>query len=623
MQMLCDKRLDCPTNLLTNYSSEGAEPFPPYYAVVYPPLVDVPIDSPWSMPGCLYICTSYISQEDANLCALRQSVLCTNPPGEEIWYSAPATCTSTCPDGTVFYYTVPAGMFVAHSYAEALAQAQAYACLKAQEERICLGELPRCACFGVEYAASITLTVPNTSIVFSLVGFLPPGLQFVHSGNTAVITGTPTVNGTYAFNIIATLPSGNYSIKTYVIQVLEITSTALPDFTIGTPYSYQLAAAGGSGNYTWRVVTGSLPDGLDLSSTGLISGTPTNTAIGGTLTFEVIDSTCEAATKQFFTPRIALSTAGVTTIKTKRGWTEYIPSTGALYKRLTWTGYQLQLANTAGNAFPFSPVEFCGGARFTYSGFSQIDINGNFIASHAKNLTAACDSEPFPGININSSVSINSLLGYCWETDPGSCGSCSSDEDSWIGMGDYASHSQFDFPGNMLQVGGFASSTPTTWNYNSGGFVSALVLLDGVQNFPNTTYNGTNGPWATIGSQGNWSATLSEEYTDADANNSASIYTNSSAVAENLPNYRQWSYNYLTNRSSRTTHIDYSLTCTNLVVGENYVASVELWSSLGTHSTVQVPFTADATTHQIIGSVPIPAANTTITVKKPSIIFAP
>src|SRR5512138_343770 len=114
----CDKRIDCDTNLLTNYSSEGAEPYPPYYAVVYPPPTDIPLDQEWSMPGCLYICTSYISQEDANLCALRQAILCEQgPPGQEIWYSAPATCTATCPDGTVFYFTVPAGMFIARTYA--------------------------------------------------------------------------------------------------------------------------------------------------------------------------------------------------------------------------------------------------------------------------------------------------------------------------------------------------------------------------------------------------------------------------------------------------------------------------------------------------------------------------
>src|SRR5512138_558242 len=103
---------------ITNYSAEGAELGPPFISVVYPN-GNNPIDEEWQRAGCLYICTSYISQEDADLCALRQAILCRNPPGDEVWYSAPATCTATCPDGSVFYYTIPAGMFIGKTYAEA------------------------------------------------------------------------------------------------------------------------------------------------------------------------------------------------------------------------------------------------------------------------------------------------------------------------------------------------------------------------------------------------------------------------------------------------------------------------------------------------------------------------
>ena len=174
--MPCPQRIDCDTALLTNYSSEGAEPFPPYYAVVYPPLNPPPIDQEWSMLGCLYLCVSYISQEDANLCALRQSILCIDgPPGEEIWYSAPATCSAPCPDGTVFYYTVPAGMFIAHTYAEALEQAQAYACAQAVDQRFCLGDIDRCSCVNGIYSSTITIGDPHSALTWAVIGALPPG----------------------------------------------------------------------------------------------------------------------------------------------------------------------------------------------------------------------------------------------------------------------------------------------------------------------------------------------------------------------------------------------------------------------------------------------------------------
>lgn len=617
----CNK-IDCGESLLSNYSSEGAEPYPPYYAVVYPPLNPPPLDQEWSMPGCLYVCKSYISQEDANLCALRQSILCIDgPPGEEIWYSAPATCSANCPDGTVFYYTVPAGMFIARTYAEALAQAQAFACLRAQEDRFCIQEPPRCACTGNIYSVTISTDVGRTGLTWTIVGSLPPGLTLTSTSTAAIISGIPILKGTYAFQIVATDANGNYAIKVVTIQVVAITTTALDDFIIGTPYSYQLTADGGSGNYSWRVATGTLPDGLTISTSGLISGTPTVSATGGTLTFEVIDLTCEEETHQFFTPRIRLTTIGTTTVKTKRGWPEYVPSTGALYKTMSWTGFQLQLANTAGSINPFSPVEFCAGARYTYSGYSQIDINGNFIATHNKILTAACSKQPFPGVDVNLNFSLSSLLGYCWTPDPGSCSTCSADEGSWVSMGNRATHSQFDFPGNMIQLGQYASSTPTTWNYNSVGLIGGLALLVGVQNFPETTYNFTHGPWASIGSQGVWSVTLSDEYTDADATASQVVYSNSSSVAENLPNFRSWTYNDLTNRSSRVTVVHYELHMTNLVAGQNYIARVEYWSS-GSHASIPYAFTAVGTTHTINAVVPTPASNRTITVKSPSIVFA-
>ena len=61
----------------------------------------------------------------------------------------------------------------------------------------------------------------------------------------------------------------------------EFTNGSFPMGHVGTPYSAQLAAQGGSGNYTWEVLIGSLASGLSLnSSTGLVSGTPTDTATG-------------------------------------------------------------------------------------------------------------------------------------------------------------------------------------------------------------------------------------------------------------------------------------------------------------------------------------------------------
>ncbi len=55
---------------------------------------------------------------------------------------------------------------------------------------------------------------------------------------------------------------------------VAITTTALPEATEGESYAYQLQAEGGTPPYTWTVRSGTLPDGLVLSSGGEITGTP-------------------------------------------------------------------------------------------------------------------------------------------------------------------------------------------------------------------------------------------------------------------------------------------------------------------------------------------------------------
>ncbi|MDR2522627.1 MAG: hypothetical protein LBC93_02845, partial [Synergistaceae bacterium] len=66
---------------------------------------------------------------------------------------------------------------------------------------------------------------------------------------------------------------------------LTITTTSLPNGTVGTSYNETLTATGGSGSITWMLASGSLLSyGLNLSTNGLIFGTPT---ASGTAEFTV------------------------------------------------------------------------------------------------------------------------------------------------------------------------------------------------------------------------------------------------------------------------------------------------------------------------------------------------
>ena len=56
---------------------------------------------------------------------------------------------------------------------------------------------------------------------------------------------------------------------------MDIETVSLVEGTLGESYTEILSASGGCPPYTWDVFSGSLPDGLELDSSGVISGVPT------------------------------------------------------------------------------------------------------------------------------------------------------------------------------------------------------------------------------------------------------------------------------------------------------------------------------------------------------------
>ncbi len=81
---------------------------------------------------------------------------------------------------------------------------------------------------------------------------------------------------------------------------LEVLTTALPDGENDQPYEFQLEADGGVAPYAWQIIEGSLPEGLILTSEGLITGSP---AMPGdfALRFRVYDASATPAWTEFST----------------------------------------------------------------------------------------------------------------------------------------------------------------------------------------------------------------------------------------------------------------------------------------------------------------------------------
>jgi len=82
-------------------------------------------------------------------------------------------------------------------------------------------------------------------------------------------------------------------------QPLAITTTSLPNATVGVGYSANLAASGGMPPSSWAVIAGQLPPGLALiPGTGVISGTAASPAKTYTFTVRVTDSVGVTDSKQ-------------------------------------------------------------------------------------------------------------------------------------------------------------------------------------------------------------------------------------------------------------------------------------------------------------------------------------
>ena len=100
----------------------------------------------------------------------------------------------------------------------------------------------------------------------------------------ATVNSTGVVTGVSAGSSVITATLGSVSGATTVTVSsggpLTVNPITLPNAKVNQFYSVQLIATGGAAPYRWVLVGGSLPPGLTLSSSGLLSGTPTGPASG-------------------------------------------------------------------------------------------------------------------------------------------------------------------------------------------------------------------------------------------------------------------------------------------------------------------------------------------------------
>jgi putative Ig domain-containing protein len=133
---------------------------------------------------------------------------------------------------------------------------------------------------------------------------LPPGVTLLSSGSFA---GAPNENSvgttpqTYRIKVRGR-DSLNATVDKFfdilVIPKLQITTTILPDATVGTVYDETLGANFGTGSRTWSLASGTLPPGMTLTATtGRIFGNNPTTANTYNFTARVTDSLGDTATQ--------------------------------------------------------------------------------------------------------------------------------------------------------------------------------------------------------------------------------------------------------------------------------------------------------------------------------------
>jgi hypothetical protein len=155
------------------------------------------------------------------------------------------------------------------------------------------------------YSSQLQATGGVTPYTWSIIsGSLPPGINLSAQG---LVSGTPTATGSFSVTVQVTdsqTPTAAVTSSGFTLTVnnpLAITTSSLSVAAIGLPYQATVTASGGVPPYTWALVSGSLPDGLQLNPAGVISGTPTTQGTS-TFTLQVSDAENPAVTaKQDFT----------------------------------------------------------------------------------------------------------------------------------------------------------------------------------------------------------------------------------------------------------------------------------------------------------------------------------
>ncbi|MGN6694786.1 MAG: putative Ig domain-containing protein [Aquihabitans sp.] len=278
----------------------------------------------------------------------------------------------------------------------------------------------------VPYSTTLAAAGGSGSLTWSLQsGTLPAGLSLSAAG---VISGTPTAGATANLTIKVTDGTGATATRalSLTISAFGITTTSVPNGTVGVAYEATINATGGDGTLFWEIGAGSLPDGLSLWD-GTISGTPTK---GGTFTFtvKVTDESNAVRTRSF---TITIPALTVTTASLPAGViSSPYPSTqlaaANVYGTATWSvaSGALPAGLSLSSAGVISGTPTAGG---TANVTVKVTDDGGSTATKALTISVssfAILTSALPGGNVGVSYAVAleaaGGTGYSWSVTSGS-----------------------------------------------------------------------------------------------------------------------------------------------------------------------------------------------------------
>lgn len=268
---------------------------------------------------------------------------------------------------------------------------------------------PGAGSFGTPQAVSLSCSTPQATIFYTTDGSTP-------SAATSPIYANPLqVPAALTIKAIAVAPNFQPSAvvtSSYVIVPVQVTTLSpLPSAVYGVAYGpVQLTAAGGVAPYTWSISVGTLPPGIGLSSSGVLSGVPT-AGTTASISVNATDSLGTQSPDVNLTLAVAGNPAATPTLSPISGT---YPNTGPLPITMSCTTPGASIYYTTNGSVPvigqpgtIGPI--ASGTGFSDAAVGTLVVNAIAIASgftqsavgSATYIIAATSVVNFPRLNAN------------------------------------------------------------------------------------------------------------------------------------------------------------------------------------------------------------------------------